>query len=115
MGQRQRIQKFDEIIKMVDDMVVLLTKENAEDEKQKGWCEDEFAKSADEEAGAKTRLGQIEAEISELGDEISELSEAINTLTSEIAELDKTVADATEDRKADHAAFTESLQLSEGA
>jgi len=115
MGQRQQIQNFDEIIKMVDDMVTLLTKENGEDEKQKGWCEGEFEKSADEEAGAKTKLGQIEAEISELGDEISELSEAINTLTSEIAELDKTVADATEDRKADHAAFTESLQLSEVA
>merc|ERR1719240_476694 len=103
------------IIKMVDDMVVILTKEGADDEKQKGWCEGEFEKSADEQAAAKTKLGQIEAEISELGDEISELSEAINTLTSEIAELDKTVADATEGRKEDHAAFTESLQLSEVA
>jgi len=99
----------------VDDMVTLLTKENGEDEKQKTWCEGEFEKSADEEAAAKTKLGQIEAEISELTDEISELAEAINTLTGEIGELDKSVADATEDRKADHAAFTESLQLSEVA
>merc|ERR1719446_461346 len=53
--------------------------------------------------------------MAELTDEITELSEAVNTLTGEIAELDKSVADATEDRKADHAAFTESLQLSEGA
>merc|ERR550514_1135673 len=96
-------------------MAALLGKEQAEDEKQKAWCEDEFEKSADEEAAAKTKLGQIEAEIAELTDEISELSEAINTLTSEIGELDKSVADATEDRKADHAAFTESLQLSEVA
>merc|ERR1719240_2318015 len=103
------------IIKMVDDMVVILTKEGADDEKQKGWCEGEFEKSADEQAAAKTKLGQIGAEISELGDEISELSDAISTLTSEIAELDKTVADATEGRKEDHAAFTESLQLSEVA
>jgi len=115
MGQRQNIQKFDEIIKMVDDMVTLLGKETAEDEKQKAWCESEFEKSADEEAAAKTKFGQIGAEMAELTDEITELSEAVNTLTGEIAELDKSVADATEDRKADHAAFTESLQLSEVA
>jgi hypothetical protein len=115
MSQRQQAQNFDEIIKMVDGMVVVLTKEGADDEKQKGWCEGEFEKSADEQAAAKTKLGQIGAEISELGDEISELTEAIATLTSEIAELDKTVADATESRKEDHAAFTESLQLSEVA
>jgi len=115
MSQRQQVQNFDEIIKMVDGMVVVLTKEGADDEKQKAWCEGEFEKSADEEAAAKTKLGQIAAEISELGDEISELTDAVATLTSEIAELDKTVADATEGRKEDHAAFTESLQLSEVA
>merc|ERR1719463_356636 len=115
MAQRQQAQNFDEIIKMVDGMVVVLTKEGADDEKQKGWCEGEFEKSADEEAAAKTKLSQIEAEIGELTDGITELSEAINTLTAEIAELDKSVADATENRKAEPAAYVESLQLSEVA
>merc|ERR1719324_318319 len=41
--------------------------------------------------------------------------EAIRTLTSEIAELDKSVADATDNRKSDHAAYVESLQLNEVA
>merc|ERR1719213_1525316 len=63
----------------------------------------------------KTKLSQIEAEIGELTDGITELSEAINTLTSEIAELDKSVADATANRKSDHAAYVESLQLNEVA
>jgi len=113
--QRAGTQQFDEIMKMIDDMVVLLGKEQGEDEKQKTWCEGEFEKSADEEAAAKTKLSQIEAEIGELTDSIAELSEEINTLTSEIAELDKSVADATENRKADHAAYVESLQLNEVA
>jgi len=115
MQQRSGVMKFEEIVKMIDDMAALLGKEQGEDEKQKSWCEGEFEKSADEEAAAKTKLSQIEAEIGELTDGITELSEAINTLTSEIAELDKSVADATENRKTDHAAYVESLQLNEVA
>jgi len=113
--QHQGSQNFDEIMKMIDGMVTLLTKESAEDAKQKAWCESEFEKSADESAAAKTKLSSVAAEIEEIQDEITELSEAINTLTSEVAELDKSVADATAGRKADHAAFVESQQLSEVA
>merc|ERR1719324_753657 len=51
----------------------------------------------------------------ELTDEITELAEAINTLTSEIAEMDKSVAEATEQRKEDHEAYVSMLQLSEVA
>jgi hypothetical protein len=115
MQQRAGVMKFEEIMKMIDDMVTLLGKEQGEDEKQKGWCEGEFEKSADEKAAATTKLSQIEAEIGELTDEITELSEAINTLTAEIAELDKSVADATENRKAEHGSYVESLQLNEVA
>jgi len=115
MQQRAGTQQFEEIVKMIDDMVTLLGKEQGEDAKQKSWCEGEFEKSADEEAAAKTKLSQIEAEIAELTDGISELMEAVSTLTSEIAELDKSVADATESRKADHGAYVESLQLNEVA
>merc|ERR1719160_1353709 len=52
---------FDEVIKMIDDMVVLLGKQQKEDEKQKTYCEDEFEKSADEEAASKTKLAQTDA------------------------------------------------------
>merc|ERR1719265_8309 len=44
---------FDEVIKMVDDMIVLLGKQQAEDDKQKAYCEDELEKAADEEAATK--------------------------------------------------------------
>merc|ERR1740138_242484 len=36
---------FEKIIKMIDDMVVLLQEEQKDDEKQKEWCEAEFDKS----------------------------------------------------------------------
>jgi len=113
--QHQGSQNFDEIVKMIDGMVTLLTKENGEDAKQKAWCESEFEKSSDEAAAAKSKLSSVVAEMEEIQDEITELSEAINTLTAEVAELDKSVAEATAGRKADHAAYVESTQLSEVA
>merc|ERR1719316_410176 len=45
----------------------------------------------------------------------SQLGEDVKTLTSGIAVLDKSVADATEQRKEEHAAYTESLALQETA
>jgi len=88
------LMQFDEIMKMIDGMVVVLGKDAADDEKQKGWCEDEFGKSADDQAAATTTKTQVEAEIAELSDGIAELMEAVNTLNSEVVELDKSVADA---------------------
>jgi len=110
-GQRQGVQQFGEVVKMIDDMVTLLGKQQADDDKQKGWCEGEFDKNGDENAAAKTKMASVTATLAELTDEITELAESVNTLTSEIAELDKTVADATENRKADHAAYVEMAQL----
>lgn len=106
---------FAEVIKMIDDMVVLLGKNTADDEKQKAWCEGEFEKSADEEAATKTKLAQTDASLAELTDAISTLMEEIATLKTSISDLDKSVADATEIRKAEHAEYVEGMQLNEVA
>merc|ERR1719421_2672223 len=71
---------FDEVKKMIDDMVVLLGKQQKEDEKQKEYCEDEFEKAADEEAAAKTKLAQTDAKLAELSDDIGTLMEEISEL-----------------------------------
>jgi hypothetical protein len=106
---------FDDVMKMVDDMVVLLGKNAAEDEKQKAYCEAELEKSADEEAATKTKLAQTDATLSELTDKIGTLMEEISALTTSIAALDKSVADATEMRKEEHADYVAMMQLNEVA
>merc|ERR1719359_1482876 len=106
---------FDDVIKMIDDMVVLLGKQQKEDETQKTYCEDEFEKAGDEEAAAKTKLGQTDAKLSELTDTIGTLMEEISALGASIAALDKSVADATEQRKEEHAAYVEQMQMNEAA
>merc|ERR550537_1528559 len=106
---------FEEVKKMIDDMVVLLGKQQKEDEKQKAYCEDEFEKAADEEAAAKTKLAQTDATLAELTDKIGTLMEEISALTASIAALDKEVADATELRKEEHSMYVEQMQMNEAA
>merc|ERR1719156_139204 len=106
---------FEEVKKMIDDMVVLLGKQQKEDETQKAYCEDEFEKSADEESATKTKLGQTDATLSELTDKIGSLMEEISALTASIAALDKSVADATEMRKSEHAEYVSMMQMNEAA
>merc|ERR1719236_805 len=106
---------FEEVKKMIDDMVVLLGKQQKEDEKQKAYCEDEFDKAADEEAAAKTKLAQTDATLAELTDKIGTLMEEISGLTASIAALDKEVADATEQRKEEHVAYVAQMQMNEAA
>merc|ERR1719321_1239825 len=100
---------------MIDDMVVLLGKQQKEDEKQKAYCEDELEKAADEDAAAKTKLAQTDAALSEQTDTIGTLMEEISSLTTSIETLDKSVADATEQRKEEHALYVEQMQMNEAA
>merc|ERR1719359_2210331 len=106
---------FDDVIKMIDDMVVLLGKQQTEDETQKSYCETEFEKAADEEAASKTKLAQTDAKLSELTDTIGTLMEEISALGASIEALDKSVADATEQRKEEHATYVETMQMNEAA
>merc|ERR1719331_3651864 len=96
-------------------MVVLLGKQQKDDDTQKKYCEDEFEKSADEEAASKTKLGQTDAKLSELTDTIGTLMEEISALGASIEALDKSVADATEQRKEEHAAYVAQMQMNEAA
>merc|ERR1719380_103467 len=64
---------FDKVIKMMDDMVVLLKEEQKDDEAQKKWCETEFETSEDKEVELKHKLEGLTASI-------EEMSEGIKTL-----------------------------------
>merc|ERR1719235_2695032 len=115
MAAKGKSQGLESVIKMIDDMVVLLGKDQKEDDKSKTFCEDELEKAEDEDKAAKDKKGQVEAAISEMADEIAALAESIATLEQDIKDLDKSVAQATEQRKEEHADFQESQQLNEAA
>merc|ERR1719197_1811994 len=93
---------FDKVLKMIDDMISLLGQEQRDDNDKKEYCEKLIDKTED-------TVKQLELEISDLGKAIADYKERIATLGEEIAALeagikalDKQVAEATEDRKAEH-------------
>merc|ERR1719316_2150273 len=100
---------------MIDDMVTILVKEQADDEKHKTFCQAEFAKADTEEKDTSTDISSITSAMADISDEMAGLSEDIKTLKDEIASLDKSVAEATEQRKEEHADYTETLALTETA
>jgi len=97
---------FEKIIKMIDDMVVLLQEEQKDDEKQKEWCEAEFDKSEDKEGELKRKIAGLEASIEEMKEGIAKLGDELKALSDGIVALDKSVAEATETRKAENAEAT---------
>ena len=96
---------FDKVLKMIDDMVVLLGEEQKDDEAQKEWCETEFESSEDKEVDLKHKLEGLTASIEEMEGSIATLKDDIKALEEGIVALDKSVAEATETRKAEHEEF----------
>merc|ERR1719191_2665297 len=96
---------FDKVIKMMDDMVVLLGEEQKDDDKQKAWCETEFETSEDKEVDLKHKLEGLTAAIEDMEGSIATLKEEIKALEDGIVALDKSVVEATETRKAEHEEF----------
>jgi len=100
---------FDKVLRMIDDMVTLLKKEQTTDDDKKEYCETLIDKTED-------NLKQLELSVSDLGKAIADYKERIATLTEEIEaledgikSLDKQVAEATEDRKEEHEENVETL------
>merc|ERR1719506_2311070 len=96
---------FDKVIKMMDDMVVLLGEEQKDDEAQKEWGETEFRTSELKEVDLKHKLEGLTAAIEDMEGSIATLKDEIKALEDGIVALDKSVAEATETRKAEHEEF----------
>merc|ERR1719213_283773 len=96
-------------------MVALLGKDQEDDSTQKAYCEDEFEKAGDEKTATTDKQSQLAAAISEATDAVASLADDLATLAQDVKDLDKAVAQATEQRKEEHATFLETQQLSEAA
>merc|ERR1719230_461344 len=89
---------FSKVLAMIDGMVTVLGKEQADDDTQKDFCDKDLAKSEAEKASTEDAIASSEAAIEALAEEIA-------TLQSEVKALDKAVAEATEQRKEKHGEF----------
>merc|ERR1719327_1757946 len=105
---------FDKVIAMINDMVVLLGKEQVEDDTKKTYCETEFDKADDKKKELELSISDIEKAIDEAKESVKTLEEEIKVLEEGIIKLDREVAEATMQRKDEHADF-EAQAANDGA
>merc|ERR1719356_376551 len=92
---------------MVDTMISELAKEQVSDDTKKEYCATEFDTTDDQKKGLERAISDAEAAVATAEESIGTLSSEIDSLVAGIKELDKSVAEATEQRKEENEAFTE--------
>merc|ERR1712113_296320 len=100
---------FDKVIGMIDEMVVLLQEEQVQDDEKKKYCEAEIDKTEDEKKGLERKVDDLSKAQEEGKDTLATLGEEIEALSDGIKALDKQVAEATENRKEENAAYKEEM------
>merc|ERR1719172_138453 len=98
---------FEKVIKLMDEMVVTLKKEQVDDESRKEYCIKELDLADDKKKVVERAIADSEKAIAEVEEGISTVTEEIEALEAGIAALDKSVAEATEQRKEENAEYTE--------
>merc|ERR1719161_3521471 len=97
---------FSKVITMIDDMVVLLGKEQEADDTKKTYCEEEFDKADDKKKALERSISDLEKFIEEAKESVTTLTQEIKNLEDGIVKLDRDVVQATEMRKEEHEEFT---------
>merc|ERR1719473_1893742 len=100
---------FDKVIAMIDDMTALLKKEQVDDDNKKEYCEQLIDQTEDKVKELELAVSDLEKAIADGKESVATLKEEIEALEDGIKALDKQVAEATEQRKEEHADNVETL------
>merc|ERR1719424_2207481 len=90
---------FEKVIKMIDAMTATLKKEQQDDDNKKEYCDVQFDLADDKKKALEKSVADLETAITESRENIQTTKEEIDALEDGIRSLDKSVAEATEQRK----------------
>jgi len=105
---------FDKVIKMINNMVAELKKEQADDNGKLEYCHVSLDSADDKKKSLERSVEDLENEIERAKELIATLSDEIKALSAGIIDLDKSVVEATEQRKAENEEF-KSLMAADAA
>eukprot|EP00811_Abedinium_folium_P028475 NODE_4411_length_1895_cov_2.843891.p1 GENE.NODE_4411_length_1895_cov_2.843891~~NODE_4411_length_1895_cov_2.843891.p1 ORF type:complete len:610 (-),score=253.68 NODE_4411_length_1895_cov_2.843891:65-1783(-) len=100
---------FGHVVGMINDMIENLHKSQGNDEKKKSWCEDKLGVTNKDKAHFERVISDLESEAEEAKQTLATVKEEIQALQGGVAALDKSVAEATAQRKSEHAEYTDLL------
>jgi len=106
---------FDQVAKMIDNMIANHEKDQADEDTKRDFCNAEIAKTQDEEKALKGTVADISADIEKQEDVVASLASEIAALQKGIEDLDKSVVEATAQRKDEHAEYTATAASNQAA
>jgi len=102
---RTRKDVFAKVKQSIDDMVVALNDQKAEETKKKDFCIDELNKQDEEKERTIHSKAEASAKIVDLKANLKELTQAIADLKADIAEMQKEMKYAGDDREKENKEF----------
>merc|ERR1711972_835231 len=100
--------------KMIDEMVDVLEKEQQADDNKKEYCVQQFDQADDKKKSLERKISDEDSAIAAAKEGIATLTDEIAALEAAIKDLDKSVAEATAQRKEEHVDFKD-LMASDSA
>jgi len=110
-----KAKSFDKVLTMIDEMVTLLGREQGDDDDKKAYCEANLDKTEDELKALENTLSDLEKAIEADKDSIAKLGSEIEALIAGIKALDKSVTDATANRKEENADYKATMAADKAA
>jgi len=96
---------FEKVLKMIDDMVELMKQEQLDDDAKKEYCEKQFDHADDKKKGLEREESKLEKAIANAKETVATLTEEIAALGEGIVALDKSVAEATDQRREENSDY----------
>merc|ERR1719421_824687 len=106
---------FEKVTGMIDGMVGVLEGEQVKDDDLDKWCLAELDKAKEEAKATETDIGDLGAAVEQQRDAIATVTSEIAALKKGLVELDASVAEATEQRKKEHATFVDESAANQAA
>jgi len=98
---------FSKVIKLIDDMVAVLKKEQQDDDHKKEYCESQLDFTDDKIKELGHSIEDLETQIADTNEMIKTVTDEIKSLTDGIVALDKSVLEASKQRKEENAEYQE--------
>merc|ERR1719305_1322164 len=106
---------YEKIFKSLDGMIEILEGEQLQDDTKYAWCLSELEKTKEKANATKADVGDLAAAIDSQREAIETMAAEIQALQAGLAELDKSVAEATEQRKDEHAEYLDDAASNQAA
>merc|ERR1719253_2514811 len=105
---------FGKVLKMIDEMVKTLAAGQQDDDDKKEYCEKSFDLADDKKKSLERSVSNLSKAIEKAKEGIAALADEIKALKEGLVALDKSVAQATEQRKEENVEYNE-LMASDSA